>query len=294
LRIIRCSLLHFATFLSYENNRQVSIIHSFTQNNPRLLLKIPRNLKNRPTEITMTLRTRHPFLDKLGVATTKKDCGLYLFKGFLSPKEAKAAFDVLVDDAKFPWDTKPELNGKPLTHQSCEHELLESAKEQKKKRGMIKYTSNLKGLLKLGELTARIERDFDVKVSFVFCNRFPSPDHILDWHKNAYREHICVLTLGSKRRVEFRNNKTKKIETMTPSCGDLYMMPLNLNDTHTHRVCSANETDPNESNSDVFLSFIFFFKAPKYAKDFFKIPKKDKMMGFLKGRPSMKININNS
>ena len=58
-------------------------------------------------------RTRKPFLEKLDTATTKKDCGMYLFEGFLSPKEAKDAFDVLVDDAKFPWDREPELNGEP-------------------------------------------------------------------------------------------------------------------------------------------------------------------------------------
>lgn len=233
--------------------------------------------------MTRRARTTFPFLDKLDVATTKKDCGLYMFKGFLSPKEAKVAFNILVDDVKFPWDTKPELNGEPLTQKSSKHELLESAKEHKKKNGKIKYNNNLKGLLKLGELTARIENDFDVKVSYVFCNRFPNPDHILDWHKNTYGQHICVLTLGSKRRMEFRNNKTKKIETMTPRTGDLYMMPLNMNDTHLHRVCSANQTDPKGSNSDILLSFVFFFKAPKYAKEF-KIPKKkkDNMMGFLK------------
>lgn len=228
-------------------------------------------------------RTRKPFLEKLDTATTKKDCGMYLFEGFLSPKEAKDAFDVLVDDAKFPWDATPELNGEPLLDDASEHDLVEVAKEQKKKRGRIKYTPDLNGLLKLGELCARIERDFDVKVSSVCCNRFPNSDHheCEDWQKNAYGEHICVLTLGSKRRIEVRNNKTQEIEAMTPSAGDLYVMPLKLNDTHTHRVSSIHETDPSEPGNDALLSFIFFFEAPKYAKDF-DTQHRAKMIGRMK------------
>jgi hypothetical protein len=229
----------------------------------------------------MKLRRRQPFLEKLDVATTKKDCGVYMFEGFLSKKEAKNAFDLLVDDTNFPWDTRPELNGQPLTQKSCEHDLIESAKEQKKKEGRTKYPSNLKGLLKLGEICALIERDFDVEVSFVFCNRFPNPAQQPDWCKNEYGEHICVLTLGSKRRIEVRNNETEQIETMTPSAGDLYVMPLKINDTHTQRVCSANEMKSG-ANEDALLSFVFFFKAPKYAKEF-RPSMNEEMMEFMEG-----------
>lgn len=255
----------------------------------------PNNKKQ--SKMAPRVRPTVPFLEKLGTATTKKECGMYLFEGFLSPREAKDAFDVLVDDAKFPWDTKPELNGEPLSQQACEHDLLESAKEQKKKNGRIKYNSNMKGLLKLGELFARIERDFDIKVNCVCCNRFPSLENQHEWQKNSYGERFCVLTLGSKRRIEIRNNKTQFIEIMTPSAGDLYVMPMKLNDTHIHRVCSVNDTVPIESDADALLSLVFFFDAPKYAKDF-GATKKNKTLGIMKqGRPqhmrTMKSEIKN-
>jgi len=210
----------------------------------------------------MTLKPNEqlPFLEKLGGATTKKDCGLYLFEEFLSPEEAEDAFDVLIDDEKFPWYTEPE------EQKTNEHDLFEFAREQKRKRGMIKDTSDFKGLLKLGLISAKIEDIFGVRISFVFCNRFQNRDQRLECHKNVYAEHICVLTLGSKRRIEFRNKKTQKTEAITPSGGDLYVMPLKLDNTHAHRVCPINETNPNATNDFARMSFVFFFEASKCEK----------------------------
>lgn len=186
----------------------------------------PNNKKQ--SKMAPRVRPTVPFLEKLGTATTKKECGMYLFEGFLSPREAKDAFDVLVDDAKFPWDTKPELNGEPLSQQACEHDLLESAKEQKKKNGRIKYNSNMKGLLKLGELFARIERDFDIKVNCVCCNRFPSLENQLEWQKKFLRR--TILCIDPRIKTPDRNPKQQN--------------PIHRNnDTECRRlVCDAHET----------------------------------------------------
>lgn len=227
-----------------------------------------------------------PFLEKLTTATSKKECGIYQFEGFLSPEEAQEAFDDLVGDATFPWDTQPELNGEPLTNQSCEQDLLESAKEQKKKNGSIKYNSSLRGLLKLGELFARIEDAFDIKINYVCCNRFPSPNN--EWQKNSYGERFCVLTLGSERRIEIRNNKTQHTETMTSGAGDLYVMPMKLNgNTHTHRICpTTDKSDDYELDAGALLSLVFFFEAPTYAKEIEKA-KKPKLLGRIANRTKL-------
>jgi len=207
----------------------------------------------------MTLKPHQQltFIENLGGATTKKDCGLHLFQNFLSPEEAEDAFDVLIDDEKFPWYTEPE------EQKTNEHDLFEFAREQKRKRGKIQDSSDFKGLLKLGQISAKIEEAFGVRVSFVFCNRFQNRDQRLDCHKNSYAEHICVLTLGSKRRVEFQNRKTRKVEAITPGGGDLYVIPLKLDDTHKHRVCPTNQENPSETNDFARMSFVFFFEAPK-------------------------------
>lgn len=240
--------------------------------------------EDQKSKMTGRVRPKNIFLDKLGTATMKKECGIYLFEGFLSSEEAAETFDDLIDDAKFPWENNPELNGKPLTEEACEHDLLESAKEQKKKSGGIKYNTNLKGLLRLGELFARIERDFDVKVNSVCCNRIPNHGCQAEWQKNSYGERFCVLTLGSKRQIEIRNNKTQQIETMTPGEGDLYVMPMKLNDTHTYRTTSVNQT---ESNSDALLSLVFFFEPVTYGKESGKKTKKQKLFGG-KGHPRVR------
>lgn len=218
-----------------------------------------------------------PFLEKLDSATSKTECGLYMFEGFLPPVEAQDAFDVLGDDEKFPWNTKPLLYGELMTQHAYEHNRYKNKKSKKKK------ISNSEGLSKLEAICSQLEQEFDVKISDVFCNRFQDPKHRVDWHKDTYGRHICVLTLGSKRRIEFRNNKTKQVEEMTPSTGDLYLMPLNLNNTHKHRVCSAEEsTTLSEQNhsTGTRLSFVFFFEVPSYAKEF-KISTKDKIDGFI-------------
>jgi hypothetical protein len=51
--------------------------------------------------------------------------------------------------------------------------------------------------------------------------------------------------------------------TIEPASGDLYFMPLKINDTHRHQVCAAED-----ENAGTRMSFVFFFKTPKYAKDF--------------------------
>ena len=64
------------------------------------------------------------------------------------------------------------------------------------------------------------------------------------------------------------------MQDLKPNAGDLYFMPLRVNDTHEHQVCAAE--GPEDGTR---LSFVFFFKTPKYAKDF-KITTRDKIKGF--------------
>jgi len=221
------------------------------------------------------LSRQQPFLEMLDEATTKKECGLYLFEEFLSAQEARDAFDILVDDAKFPWDTQAE-------EPQGENDLLESAIANKERNGAIRYNRDLKGLLKLGELCAQIELTFDVRVSSVFCNRLPNPrDNNNCWSNENYGEHFCVLTLGSSRRIEFRNNRTQEIDSITPFAGDLYMMPRNLDETHTVSVCPVDDNHPVEENNDALLSFVFFFEAPTYAHHEFEMSPQGQKFGFV-------------
>ena len=126
----------------------------------------------------------------------------------------------------------------------------------------------------LEHMCEKIEKDFDVEVYDVYCNRLEDPTHHLDWHEDTYGTHIFVLSLGSQRTVEWRENKTGAIDSVRPQAGDMYFMPLGLNKTHEHRVCAGKEGDGTR------ISFVFFFKAPKYAKEF-KISKIDQVAGFV-------------
>lgn len=224
------------------------------------------------------------FHDKLDAATDKKECGVYLYDGFLSSGEARKAFDIFDDDSKFPWDTKPVLFGETLTSHAYEHDRYQFRKKKVRRA----LTSNERGLFKLEELCSKIERDFDVKISYVFCNRFQDPKHRMSWHKDTYGEHICVLTLGSERRIEFRNNKTRRVEALTPASGDLYLMPLRVNKYYKHRVCSAmaswgkSNTCHDVPPEDITrLSFVFFFEPPEYARKEFRISTRDMLVGIV-------------
>ena len=189
--------------------------------------------------------------------------GVYFFEKYLDPREAEEAYNVM--DSDFPWNLAPTLYGERLTQHAYEYDRYDT-KSNKKRQAYA-------GLAHLEQLCQKLEQDFDGKIDYVFCNRFQDPMHCIPWHKDVYGRHITILSLGSSRKVQFRSNKTKEIETIEPSSGDLYFMPLRLNDSHKHRVCGAEQ-----DNAGTRLSFVFFFKPPKYAKEF-KITRMDKLKG---------------
>lgn len=166
-------------------------------------------------------------------------------------------------DNDFPWDLKPVLFGERLAQHAYTYRRSNTKKRNNK----------FQGLKVLESICEKIEEEFDGEVDEVFCNRFEHCTHRIDWHKDTYGRHILVLSLGSSRRVQFRDNKTKKIDTVQPSSGDLYFFPLRVNDTHKHRVCAGSRGDGTR------ISLVFFFKTPSYAVDY-KITKMDKLRGF--------------
>lgn len=202
-----------------------------------------------------------PFLDKL--ETAEKTCGLFLFH-YLDVDEQRKAFADF-NSAEFPWELNPKLYGQKLDQHAYYFD-----------RNNKKKLKNNAALTKLDGLCERIEKDFDVQIGGVYCNRFQEATHNLPWHKDTYGSHIFVLSLGSQRTVEWRENKTKAIDSVAPAAGDMYFMPLALNKTHMHRVCAGQQGDGTR------ISFVFFFKAPKYAKAY-KIGFMDQLSGAFEG-----------
>jgi len=210
-----------------------------------------------------------PFLERL--STAKRTCGLHLFDEFLSQGECQDYFEIL-NSKEFPWNLKPQLYGKALTQHAYQHNDRHTKRTRKKINGSL-------GLKKLEELCVKIETEFDGSVTDVYCNRFEDPGHAIDWHRDTYGRHIFVLSLGSERMVEWRDRKTRQIEQLTPSEGSVYFMPLCLNFTHEHRVCSTEGLN-TKNMVGTRISFVFFFEPPKYAKAF-KICSTDRFIGFI-------------
>lgn len=206
-----------------------------------------------------------------GVVFTMKICahiscdcrivsGLYMYEPFLKPDEAQAAYQAINTD--FPWDLKPRLYGEPLKQHAYHYKRY-------KEKVAAEIRDQYAGLAHLELLCLRIEQEFDGKVDDVWCNRFQKQSHGIGWHHDTYGRHILVLSLGASRPVQFRNDRTGEVTTIEPSSGDLYLFPLRVNDTHLHRVCSGTGTR---------LSLVFYFKPPKYAKEW-KITRIDKFKG---------------
>lgn len=206
-----------------------------------------------------------PFLDKLNSAT-RKVSGLYVFEPYLSAEEAQDAYHLMNSDTNFPWDLKPKLYGEPLTQHAYEYKRY-------KKKNSAQLRQKYSGLAQLELLCQKLEHDFDGTVVDVWCNRFQHVSHGIPWHHDTYGHHIFVLSLGASRQVEFRNDKTREISTLEPCSGDLYFLPIRVNDSHLHRVCSGDGTR---------ISLVFFFKPPAYAKEF-KVTAWDKIKGKLSG-----------
>mmetsp|Transcript_5911 Transcript_5911/g.14294 ORF Transcript_5911/g.14294 Transcript_5911/m.14294 type:complete len:219 (-) Transcript_5911:1198-1854(-) len=210
----------------------------------------------------MGIESNKRFLNKLGTAK-QTDSGLYIFD-YLGKSERDAAFRTFNSDI-FPWETKPKLYGESLNQHAYSFERSYESKRKIRKNP---------GLSLLDGLCFRIEQDFDVKVYDVYCNRLEDPTHNIGWHKDTFGTHIFVLSLGSQRTVQFRENSTGDIESVRPRAGEMYFMPLGLNKTHQHRVC------PGQHGDGTRISFVFFVKTPKYAKEF-KISKMDKFIGYI-------------
>jgi hypothetical protein len=217
--------------------------------------------------------SKTPFLTELDKAS--KAAGIFLWHDFLPPDESGRAFQVLHDG--LPWDLTPKLFGERLTQHAYSYERTTSKQGSNDKKS---YPS----VAYLDQLCQAIEKRFDGEVTDVFCNRFQDPAHRIGWHSDTYGAHIFVLTLGSERNIQFRpkaklfqKKNSLPVETVRPRAGDLYFMPLQLNNTHDHRVCSTDDQDAGPR-----LSFVFFFESPKYATDF-KIRWRDQVRGYFEG-----------
>lgn len=207
---------------------------------------------------TMTSESSKQFLNKL--ETAKQNCGLYFFD-YLGKSEQENAFETFDTDV-FPWEEKPKLYIDSLSQHSYFF--------QRPKNRIRKNTS----LSLLDDMCVRIEQDFDVKVSGVYCNRQEEPTHNLGWHKDTFGTHVFVLSLGSKRTVEWRENANGEIDSVVQTAGEMYFMPLDRNKTHRHRVC------PGQPGDGTAISFTFLVETPKYAKEF-KISGMDKFFGYM-------------
>ena len=115
----------------------------------------------------MNNKTSTPFLDQLDAATKLDDVGIFLIDQFLPRDEADNAFDILNSNA-FPWELKPTL---------YRQQLNQHAHEYRRSNSNIKRSGQSTGMSKLEELCTKIEKQFDGKVSYVYCNRFQDPEH---------------------------------------------------------------------------------------------------------------------
>lgn len=213
--------------------------------------------------------TTTPFLDQLDAATKVDDVGVYIIEDFLSQEEAKESFEILNNSTNLPWKANPTL---------YRIKLNQHAYEFRRSKRNIKRASKSIGMSKLEELSRKIEKEFDGKVSYVWCNRL-HPEHNVPYHTDTFGQHIVVLSLGSQRTINFRHLKSKEIIEVRPNPGSLYFMPLKVNDEFEHCVCSAKEEDLMDGE-ETRLSFLFFIQPPKYATEF-KITVRDKLRGVL-------------
>ena len=120
--------------------------------------------------------TTTPFLDQLDAATKVDDVGVYIIDNFLSQEEAREAFGILNNSTNLPWKANPTL---------YRIKLNQHAYEYRRSKRNIKRASKSIGMSKLEELSRKIEKEFDGKVSYVWCNRL-HPEHDVPYHTGKY------------------------------------------------------------------------------------------------------------
>lgn len=190
---------------------------------------------------------------------------LRFWKGWMPEEEARASFEALDAEGAFPWNVKPRLYGQELNQHAFYH--------QRKKDGSAKEHGDMPGMVHLQGLCGRVEEELGCEVYGTYCNRFADPGHAIPWHQDKFGTHIAVLSLGSSRRLEFRDNKTKAVEAYEPVAGDLYFMSLDHNKRHYHRVCASD--DPGASPR---ISLVFFV-TPPFGRPEYRLSMMDKIRG---------------
>ena len=138
--------------------------------------------------------TTTPFLDQLDAATKVDDVGVYIIDNFLSQEEAREAFGILNNSTNLPWKANPTL---------YRIKLNQHAYEYRRSKWNIKRASKSIGMSKLEDLARKIEKEFDGKVSYVWCNRW-HPEHNVPYHTGkSLRVCSCVVSCVN-RCVQFQ------------------------------------------------------------------------------------------
>ena len=167
--------------------------------------------------------TTTPFLDQLDAATKVDDVGVYIIEDFLSQEEAKESFEILNNSNNMPWKANPTL---------YRIKLNQHAYEFRRSKRNIKRASKSIGMPKLEELSRKIEKEFDGKVSYVWCNRL-HPEHNVPYHTG--KSISCVFVCC------FMNRLLTKL--CPPSLSQLLSATLQIRlvSTYWYSVSDLNE-----------------------------------------------------
>lgn len=93
----------------------------------------------------------------------------------------------------------------------------------------------------LADITARLEEKTGTPFEGCFVNCYDGPRDHLGWHADDSPEidsarPIAVISLGSMRRIEFRENGTPDKHAVLLEPGSLLLMHAGMQSTHQHRI----------------------------------------------------------
>jgi alkylated DNA repair dioxygenase AlkB len=118
------------------------------------------------------------------------------------------------------------------------------------KRHVSHYGFNIHNL---NVILLDIEKQFSRKVTGAFLNYYENGNEYAPYHADKYNCDTCLISLGTKRILRYKENKTKENVDYVLHSGDLLFIPNEINNNYKHSLLQTKKVDKARISILIFL-----------------------------------------
>ena len=118
------------------------------------------------------------------------------------------------------------------------------------KRHVSHYGFNIHNL---NVILLDIEKQFSRKVTGAFLNYYENGNEYAPYHADKYNCDTCLISLGTKRILRYKENKTEENVDYVLHSGDLLFIPNEINNNYKHSLLQTKKVDKARISILIFL-----------------------------------------